>query len=110
MQVSPSQGQTVYEADASVMQAVHRCRERIHHVCRQHMNRRVRVRTACGQIVEGVIVGVDDHWLYLDTAAAGMPRQPFVPYPLPYAPYYNPYYSTILPLALFDLLAIALIV
>ena len=107
MNVPTGIGQTVvYEADSSLVQAVHQCREKIHHVCRQHMNKRVRVRTMGGQMFEGVIVGVDEHWLYLDTAG-GLPRQPFVPYP-PY--YYNPYASTILPLALFDLLAIALII
>lgn len=116
MSVSIQQGPILYEADASVMQAVHQCRERIGHICRQHMNRRVRVRTASGQTVEGVIVGVDELFLYLDTSGMQpmMMRQPFAqpwpPYYAPYPPYYNPYSSAILPLALFDLLAIALIV
>lgn len=109
MNVSIGQGQTVYEADTTVMQTVQQCRDRIQHVCRRHMHQRVRVRTACGQTFEGIIVGVDDHCLYLDTGGHGMMRPPFVPYP-PYGPYYNPYASTILPLALFDLLAIALLV
>jgi len=113
MHAPTGSGQTVYEADASLIQAVHQCRERIQHVCRRHMNRRVRVRTQSGHIIEGVIVGVDDHWLYLDTAGPNPARQPFVPYPVPYPPYYygySPYGGTILPLALFDLLAIALLV
>jgi len=115
MSVPTGTVQTVYEADPGLMQAVHQCRERVQNVCRRHLHRRVRIRTHSGQIIEGVIVGVDDHWVYLDTAGSEPSRQPFAPYPAPYPPYYygygyyNPYASTVLPLALFDLLAIGLL-
>lgn len=111
IQTQAGAGQLVYEADASLMQSVQKCRERVHHVCRRYMNHRVRIRTAAGQQVEGIIVGVDDHYVYLDTSGnAAMMRPPYPPYYGPYNPYYNPYYSTVLPLALFDLLVISLLV
>lgn len=111
IQPQSGSGQMVYEADASLMQSMQQCRERVHHICRQHMNRRVRIRTTAGQHVEGVIIGVDDHYVYLDTSGtAAMMRPPYPPYYGPYNPYYNPYYSTVLPLALFDLLVISLLV
>lgn len=102
--------QAVYEADASMMQTVQYCRERIHHVCKQYMNHRVQVRTVQGQIYEGTLSGFDELHLYLDTSMPTYGNRQFFPgpYPTPYLPY-NPYYSTILPLVLFDLLAITLL-
>src|SRR5690606_20272716 len=97
----------VYEADASVMHTIQQCRERIHHICRQHMNRRVMVHTVHGQSHEGLIVGFDDHYLYLDVSVSAGMRPPFpAPYPPFYPPYYDPFSQTILPLVLFNLLTI----
>ena len=103
--------QPVYEADASIMHTIHQCRDRIHHVCKQHMNKRVMVNTVEGQSYEGMLAGFDDHYLYLDVSVSVGMRPPFpVPYPVnPSYGGYNPYYQQILPLVLFNLLTISLL-
>lgn len=102
-----STSEPIYQADASMLHAIQQNREHLHHVCRQHMNRRVMVHTSDGHTHEGVIVGFDDHYLYLNIAVSVEMRQL---YPAALSPFYNPLYAqTILPLVLFNLLTITLL-
>lgn len=43
----------------------------MYHLCRQHMNRRVRIHTCDGRCYEGVIVNVDSNNVYLQTSGRG---------------------------------------
>ena len=109
-----SMAQPIYEADSSIMHTLHKCRDHIHEICRQHMNRRVQVTTVHGQQHTGHIVGFDDHYLYLDISMTVEMRsffpQPFPPgFPSYPAPVYDPFAQTILPLVLFNLLTISLL-
>jgi hypothetical protein len=88
-------------------------------VCQQHVNQAVRVELLNGQSHEGRIAHVDDRFLYLQITQPnpqvnrgygypgyGYPGYPGYPYqPAPY-PNYN---NFIMPLALFDLLALTLL-
>lgn len=78
--------------------------EEMYHLCRQHLNRNVRVHTRCG-VYEGVIVNVDRENVYLRTSDG-----------LRLSAWSGPGYgrgwgwgSGVLALSLFTLLAIALI-
>ncbi|WP_019536031.1 hypothetical protein [Paenibacillus ginsengihumi] len=109
------QPQTVYQLEPEVSEAIHRCKENARQACQKHMYRHVRVQTVDHQYHDGVIVHVDDRYVYLQIAQAPNPAHYRVipygyPYPYPYPAFgYNPYYSTILPLVLFDLLTISLL-
>lgn len=96
----------VFQADPQTVQAMQQCKQAIHHVCRQHMHKRVQVQTMQGQVHTGTLVGFDDHYVYLDVSSPGVPdaRYPFFP---PAA--YNPYSAAVLPLVLFNLLTISLL-
>jgi hypothetical protein len=107
--------QPIYEADTSVVHAIHHCKQHLHMICRQHMHRRVRIITTTGEHHEGMLVGFDEHHLFLEvsspsscpTCMGPSTRQPF-----PYGgavPFYNPYANVILPLVLFNLLTISLL-
>lgn len=104
----PAQSQTIFEMDAKEVEVLTKCKDKLHAICVQHMHKHVRVRTVHGSTHEGVIVHIDHYYVYLQQSHGH--SRAFLPYPYSY-PYYNPYYSNvILPLALFDLLAIALLV
>ena len=96
----------IYQADPHVSHALKECREKLHHICRQHLHRQVQVQMDNGQIFTGVIAGFDDYYLYLDVSGSGNMRFPvyFPPYPG-----YSPYGASILPLVLFNLLTISLL-
>ncbi len=100
--------QTVYQLETRDAEAISRCKERIHSICTEYLQRPVRVYTVHGHRYEGTIVNVDDHYVYLQLST----EHGRALLPGPYAnPFYNPYYgNVILPLVLFDLLAISLIV
>ncbi|SCW54569.1 hypothetical protein SAMN04487970_101472 [Paenibacillus tianmuensis] len=99
---------TVYELDTRDAEAFNRCKNRIHSICTEYLQRPVRVYTVHGHSYEGTIVNIDDHYAYLQMS----PEHGRALLPGPYADsFYNPFYSNvILPLVLFDLLAISLIV
>ncbi|BBI35149.1 hypothetical protein KCTCHS21_45480 [Cohnella abietis] len=40
----------------------------MYHLCRKHINCRVRIHTCDGRCYEGVIVNVDDHHVFLRTS------------------------------------------
>ncbi|MCZ8518357.1 MULTISPECIES: hypothetical protein [Paenibacillus] len=108
MPTSAQQPQAIYEADTTVIDTLHKCREQIHSICTQHLHKPVRVHTTHGQYHEGVIVHIDAYHIYLQLP----PEHSRALFPGPYGyPPFNPYYNNvILPLALFDLLTIALLV
>jgi hypothetical protein len=98
--------QPIYQADHAMLQSIHHGREKVHEACKHYMHKYVCIHTTTGEH-DGVIVGFDDHFLYLDVTQAPMGMR-FYPGPV-FQPY-NPYYSSvILPLVLFDLLTISLI-
>ncbi len=79
--------------------------EEMYHLCRQHLNRNVRVHTRCG-VYEGVVVDVDRENVYLRTS--GGLRLSAWNGPGPgYG--YRGWGFDVLALSLFTLLAIALI-
>jgi hypothetical protein len=110
MNMNPSPAiatQPIYQADQAMLQSIHHGREQMHGVCKHHMHMYVRIHTTTGEMHEGVLVGFDNHFLYLDVSQSPMGMR-F--YPGPFIQPYNPYYSSqIVPLVLFDLLVISLI-
>ncbi|WP_438445739.1 hypothetical protein [Gorillibacterium sp. sgz5001074] len=125
--------QVIYEADQAHVDTVKTLREKIHSLCKSKlMHKHVKVQTLDGHEYEGVIVFIDGGQLYLSLAedeelmrspypyGPVPPRPPYPPYgPVPHHPYppYSPYPpvpaygpgGAILPLVLYDLLAITLL-
>ncbi|MEK8126793.1 hypothetical protein WMW72_02620 [Paenibacillus filicis] len=100
------QHQSIYELDSKELELLHKCKQKVHSICSQHLHKPVRVQTIDGSTHEGVIVHVDHTHVYLQMPATH--TRAF--FPGAYAPF-NPYYNNVvLPLALFNLLAIALLV
>ncbi|MFC4104298.1 hypothetical protein [Paenibacillus xanthanilyticus] len=92
------QEQTIYHANPNVNPTLKSIRDHIHHVCRQHVNRYVRVETMDGDVFEGIIVHCDKGILYLKQPGKGMGRS-----------FSQNYYNdVILPLVLYELLVITL--
>ena len=121
---NPGQQSLIYQADPAVIQHLHGVREKLHDSCKPYMNHNVKVQTMDGQMHEGTISGLDNKNLYLTvtvTVSGEMSRGYYNPYykPYPYPVHYPGYYpgypygygyhNVILPLALFDLLAIGLL-
>lgn len=111
MEIAPHAGQQqpIYELEANALEMMSKCKEKIHHICSHHMHKRVRIQTVHGQSHDGIIVHIDNYYIYLQMLPGH--SRALLPGPYPYYPAYNPYYSSvILPLALFDLLAISLLI
>lgn len=153
------QSNVIYRDDKENVQRLLDKRKKVANICRECLNRPVRVETLDGQRYEGIITDLDQRNVYLSMAQPGMMqggmgmqqgtagmgqqgmgqgiqqgatglgnygqvgngqtrqdaewRVPFGggyygAYGYPYYGY-NPYYNTILPLVLFDLLAITLL-
>ena len=101
----------LYQCDPHMAQALKSHKEKAYESLKTAVNRKVRVHTAENQSLEGTIVGVDMKFLYIcvETDLRGFYPGYFPPsYGYPYPPF-NPYYNRILPLALFDLLAVGLL-
>lgn len=126
MSTYPGQQTVIYQADPAVIQHLHSVKNSLHNCCKPYINHKAKVQTMDGMMHEGVISGIDSHYLFLQVTVTEETRQfynpyypprprPPYPYPYPYPhpypyPYPYPYYNNvILPLALFDLLAVALI-
>jgi hypothetical protein len=117
------QQNVIYQADPAVIRHLHGVRDSLHQSCKPYLNHKVNVQTIDGFVHEGVIAGVDNKHLYLNVAANGQmprgfynPHQSYHPHPGPGpGPYPGPYpgppynNNVILPLVLFELLAISLI-
>jgi hypothetical protein len=96
--------QPLYQADPALVQSVKSARDRVHDVARHCLNRPVRVHTMAGHVHEGVIVHVDDDHLYIRVTVHDQTRGFFNPLASAYA-----YNDVILPLVLYNLLAITLL-
>ncbi|MBB3111665.1 hypothetical protein FHS18_003733 [Paenibacillus phyllosphaerae] len=92
------QEHTIYQANTNMKQSMKSVRDHIHHVCKQHVNRYVRVETLDGDVFEGVIVHCDKGVLYLKMPGHAAPRG-FTQ---------NFHNDVILPLVLYELLVITL--
>ncbi len=103
-------GQVVYQADNQHVDAVKGVREKLHGICKQRlMNRHVMVKTIDGHEYEGIIVFIDDGNVYLSLAQDEELNKRFFPYGGFYGPGpVNPG-GAILPLVLYNLLAITLL-
>lgn len=109
------QQNVIYQADPAVIRHLHGVRDSLHHSCKPYLNHKVKVQTLDGQMHEGIIAGVDNKHLYLNVSANEAmqrgyynPYQPYNPYPGSYpGAAYNS--NVILPLVLFELLAISLL-
>ncbi|WP_339320164.1 hypothetical protein [Paenibacillus sp. FSL R10-2734] len=114
----------IYQADPAVIRHLHGVRDSLHQSCKPYLNHKVNVQTIDGLVHEGTLAGVDNKHLYLNVAVNGQmqrgyynPYQPYHPHPgqghypggpghYPGTPYNN---NVILPLVLFELLAISLL-
>jgi small nuclear ribonucleoprotein (snRNP)-like protein len=84
----------------------------IYHTCNSCLNRKVSIHTVYGQWYEGVIVGVDQQNVYLDTSGTTSYGEATISKKKAKTSAFGFGFGgrqTILTLALFDLLAIALI-
>ncbi|MBW5445948.1 hypothetical protein GE107_07730 [Cohnella sp. CFH 77786] len=98
MQPAPArEGESrIYQADSAWCEQVRSAREKLSRVCARCSNRLVRVQTIDGHVYEGTVVGTSGSYLYL------MPRD---------TRFFGPWAAGfILPLVLFDLLAITLLI
>jgi len=92
----------IYQCDANLHRTLQSVRDHLHQVCARHANQPVRVETFDGDVFEGHILHCDRGILYLCLSNEGYARA-FFPGP------FNPYSNFVLPLVLFNLLAISLI-
>ena len=107
MEKGHKQQSVIYQANPQMIEWVQKTRQESHAVCSQNYMRPVRVETIHGQQYEGRIVNIDQQYLYLEVYDSSPQMRQF--YPPFYPPYGAPYASPILPLVLFDLLAISLL-
>lgn len=99
-QQQPPHPQIVYKANPSMVENLKRLRDEAYSVCEKHIHKYVQIQTIDGHVIQGAIVSVDSKHVYLSVPTSQQPVRQF---------FYNPfYYSTIIPLVLFDLLAISL--
>ncbi|ETT33969.1 MULTISPECIES: hypothetical protein [unclassified Paenibacillus] len=117
---SGQQTSVIYQADPAVVQHLNGVRDSLHQSCKPYLNHKVQVQTLDGQMHEGTIAGMDSKHMYLAvTIATDMGRGYYNPY---YKPYPGPGYpgpgypypgtvnsNVIMPLVLFELLAISLL-
>ncbi|MDT3426689.1 hypothetical protein J2Z22_002223 [Paenibacillus forsythiae] len=107
----------IYQADPAALHHVKKVRESMHGSLKPYINRKVRIQTIDGVTHEGFISGIDEGHLYLTVTVAASSttttttRGFYNPYYPPYPPYYpvNPIGNVILPLVLYNLLAISLL-
>ncbi|QWU14501.1 hypothetical protein SAMN04487895_106365 [Paenibacillus sophorae] len=102
----------IYQADPTALHHVKKVRESMHGSLKPYINRKVRIQTIDGVTHEGMISGIDEGHLYLTMQASGPSMRGYYnPYYPPYPYYYpvNPIGNVILPLVLYNLLAISLL-
>lgn len=93
----------IYQCNSNVHQTLQSVKEHLHQLCTDHSNRLVRVETMDGDVFEGHIVHCDRGIVHLSLSNEGYARAFFPGYQ---PPYYN---NFVLPLVLFNLLAISLL-
>ncbi|RED55723.1 hypothetical protein [Cohnella lupini] len=96
----------IYKCDNQHHETLKSIKDHVHHLCSHHANRWVKVETMDGDVFEGHIVHCDRGIVYLSLSNEGYARGFF---PGPYPGPVNPYNNFVLPLVLFNLLAISLI-
>ncbi|MEK3735458.1 MULTISPECIES: hypothetical protein [Paenibacillus] len=117
MSTYPGQ-QLLFQCDHQLVNSMKKHKEHAYQSLQKALHHKVRVHTMDDEIVEGVIINVDakNVYIHIEHDPRGLypygprPRPPYPPYG-GYPPYpANPYYSNvILPLALFNLLAVSLL-
>ncbi|WP_068618264.1 hypothetical protein [Paenibacillus tuaregi] len=95
--------QVLYQADPNVVHNLRLMRDRVHHICRQHMNQIVRIETMDGQVLVGRIMNCDKGIMYLAVSKQGGYRAFFG------SPFSSPSDELILTLVLYELLVITLL-
>ncbi|WP_219834832.1 hypothetical protein [Paenibacillus sp. R14(2021)] len=102
--VQQQQGLTpIYQCDSNARQSLRSLQDHLHRICCGHAYRLVKVETMDGDVFEGHIVYCDRGILYIKLSNEGSSRAFFPGVP---GPNYN---NVILPLVLFNLLAISLL-
>lgn len=99
LQQMGQQEQTLYRMDAPTMQTLKSVQNHIGNITKNHVNKYVRVETVDGDVFEGLLIHCDRGILYLKLPSHGTSRGFFPGYQS----------DVILPLVLFNLLAISLI-
>ncbi|MGG6312101.1 hypothetical protein [Paenibacillus macerans] len=97
------QQRVIYQADPQVAQNLRSIRDRLHGICRQHMNQRVRIETMDGQVYVGRIVHCQGGMLHVAVSRYGGQRA------FGGSPFYSGSDELILTLVLYELLVIALL-
>ncbi|RKP47928.1 hypothetical protein D7Z26_22220 [Cohnella endophytica] len=92
----------IFQCDSKLHQTLKSHRDQLHQLCASHAHRLVKVETMDGDVFEGHIHYCDRGILYLRLSNEGLNRG-FFPGPP------DPYNNFVLPLVLFNLLAISLI-
>ncbi|WP_256760414.1 hypothetical protein [Cohnella sp. WQ 127256] len=96
----------IYQCNPEVHQMLKSIKVHLHQLCADHSHRLVKVETMDGDVFEGYIVHCDRGILHLRLSNEGYARA-FFPGPPP--PPFNNNSNFVLPLVLFNLLAISLI-
>lgn len=99
LQMQGQQEQTLFQMDPTTRQNLKSYQDHVANICKDHVNALVRVETADGDVFEGVLIHCDRGIVYLSLSSHVTSRG-FVP------GFHNNY---VLPLVLFNLLAITLI-
>jgi len=105
MSVNPAQQQVIYQVNPNTAHALNSIREQLHTAARPYINQRVVVQMLDGHTYDGIIVDVDGCILYLSESQPPHQRQFLNPLYQQYQ-----YNNVILPLVLFELLAITLMI
>ncbi|MCG7408781.1 hypothetical protein MH117_15220 [Paenibacillus sp. ACRRX] len=99
LQQQGHQEQALYQMDPTTMHNLKSIQDHIGDICNNHVNKLVRVETVDGDVFEGLLIHCERGILYLRLPSHG-PSRGLVP---------NFHNDFILPLVLFNLLAISLI-
>ncbi|WP_151735166.1 hypothetical protein [Paenibacillus tengchongensis] len=105
----------IYQADPDAARHYHHVRNTLHQTCKPYLNHKVKVQTHDGNTHEGILAGMDSKNVYLFITVStdqvrGFYNPYYKPYPYPPYPYPGPVSgNAILPLVLYELLAISLL-
>lgn len=99
LQLQGQQEQTLFRMDPTTMNNLKSIQDHVTNICKNHVNALVRVETADGDVFEGLLIHCERGILYLKLPSP-MANRGFVP------GFQN---DVVLPLVLFNLLAISLL-
>ncbi|BBI30918.1 hypothetical protein KCTCHS21_03170 [Cohnella abietis] len=94
----------IYQCHSKVREVLRSVNDHLHQLCGKYADRLVKVETVDGDVFEGHIVHCDRGILYLNLSNEGYVRAFFPGFPNP-----NAKSNVVLPLVLFNLLAISLL-